>query len=173
MFRRTPIETVAQLEHFPRSSVGAPSPMVLASEYSLAVVFYTEKIEAGWDGASVRMVGLDSPSEHAVVVTFERPLAHVFGPPNDEAFAGHRLAAVGLVPYAAFEVINSKWIHDLERQNAVHPQHDKEHYLNGKRHFILTFHDSTFECVAQGYSVELVSQSVREAGRACLSRFDA
>jgi hypothetical protein len=159
--------------HFPQSSLGAPCPMVLASEHSLAVVFYTEPAEPGWDGTSARMVSLDSPSERAAVVRFERPSAHVFGPPGDEVFEGHRLAAIGLVPYAAFEVTNSKWILDLERQNAVHPRHDKKRYLEGKRHFILTFHDSTFECVAQGYTVEITSLSVREAGRACLSGFDA
>lgn len=38
-------------------------------------------------------------------------------------------------------------------ENAVHPSHLPESY-SAYRHFILAFHDSTFECVAKGYLFE-------------------
>lgn len=34
--------------------------------------------------------------------------------------------------------------------NAVHPYHHSGRFHEGKRHFVLAFHDSTFECVARG-----------------------
>jgi hypothetical protein len=96
------------------------------------------------------------------VVHFHRPTIHTLGPPNDETLHGHRLAKKGLQPYGAFEVINSEWIRLLEQMNSVHHRHDRERFLEGKRHFIITFHDSVFECIACGYEVEIHSGSIKE-----------
>jgi hypothetical protein len=40
--------------------------------------------------------------------------------------------------------------------NSVHPRHRPEHFKS-YRHFVLAFHDSTFECIAEGYATELAS----------------
>ncbi len=93
----------------------------------------------------------------------------MFGPPNDEAFAGHPLASRGLQPYGAFEVLASSWIRQLERMNAVHRHHDPEDFAV-YRHIVLAFHDSTFECIAEGYTCEeawgfpssLIAHALRE-----------
>jgi hypothetical protein len=74
----------------------------------------------------------------------------MFGPPNDEAFAGHPLSVRGLTPYGVFEVKNSSWVRRLERMNSVHPRHKPERFARLK-HFIFTFHDTTFECIAEGF----------------------
>jgi hypothetical protein len=58
----------------------------------------------------------------------------------------------GLAPYGEFEVVASSWIRSLERMNRVHPRHDAARFAE-LRHFIFTFHDKTFECVAKGVSV--------------------
>jgi hypothetical protein len=42
---------------------------------------------------------------------------------------------------------DSPWIAALERRNRVHRLHDPERFAS-RRHFILPFHDSTFECIA-------------------------
>lgn len=39
--------------------------------------------------------------------------------------------------------------------NAVHPYHHSGRFHEGKRHFVLAFHDSTFECVAEGYAISV------------------
>jgi hypothetical protein len=82
------------------------------------------------------------------VVRFDA-YAFYFGSPNDEAHNGHPLHSVGLRPYTFAEVIKSPWIAALERQNRVHPSHDPARF-SSLRHFILPFHDGTFECVAGG-----------------------
>jgi hypothetical protein len=41
--------------------------------------------------------------------------------------------------------------------NSVHPQHRLGSYSERYRHFILAFHDTTFECVAQRFTVALGS----------------
>lgn len=109
----------------------------------------------------VRVAGPGTSGEPAAIVRFARPYASMFGPPNDEAFAGHPLAARGLRPYGAFEVQDSSWIRRLEKMNSVHPCHRPEHF-SIYRHFILAFHDTTFECVATGYSHELAAGPLNE-----------
>ncbi len=160
-------EAVVELKDFPQSSVGAPCPAIVATERALCVIFYAEPLEPGWDGKTTRMVDPESADEPVVLVRFERPSAHLFGPPSDEIFSGHRLSSKGLEPYGAFEVLNSDWIRQLEEMNSVHPYHDKARYVEGKRHFILTFHDSTFECVARGFEVEFPSGSLKQVAQAC------
>jgi hypothetical protein len=149
-------DRVVELRDLPQSSVGAPCPLVVASEHELLVAYLVQDTPAGWDGTSVRVVGADSAGEPAAIVRFERIHATMFGPPNDEAFTGHPLAARGLHPYGAFEVIESSWVRQLDRMNSVHPYHQPERY-KAYRHFVLAFHDSTFECVAEGYASQLAS----------------
>lgn len=147
-------DRVAELGDVPRSDVGAPCPIVLASEGTLTVVYFVSDPPEGWDGQTVTVLGPDTPGEPAAIVRFSWARASMFGPPNDEAFSGHPLASRGLRPYGAFEVLDSSWVRRLERMNAVHPQHRPESYAD-LRHFVLAFHDSTFECVAEGYRCEL------------------
>ena len=92
----------------------------------------------------------------------ESYLAFQFGPPNDEAIGGHRLHQIGLTPYSSFEVLNSKWVAEWEIANRVHEGHRSEHFSR-YRHIILTFHDSTLEFIAPGFTVQTVRGSVRSA----------
>lgn len=146
-------DRVEELTEIPQSSIGAPIPVVLASEHKVAVAYYCENREEGWDGVSIKMINPFSSREPIAIVVFDRCTSHYFGPPNDEAFSGHPLAEIGLEPYGSFEVIESSWIRKLEQMNSVHPYHNKVDFMHGKRHFILTFHDSIFECVAKGFDI--------------------
>lgn len=153
-------DKVHLLTDVPQSSVGAPNPVIIASEHNLFVAFYGDRSEPKWDGKSCRVVSPDTISEPVVVVRFNRVKAHFFGPPNDEAFNGHPLYSRGLQPYGAFEVLSSSWIRALERMNSVHPRHSHQ-LFSDYRHLILSFHDSIFECIAHGYTLEYPSGSLR------------
>ncbi|MFZ5619028.1 MAG: hypothetical protein ACOZAA_17075 [Pseudomonadota bacterium] len=154
----------------PQSSVGAPIPIVIAEEHNLAVLYYVERIESEWDGSTVHIVGPETQSETVAVASFLMPYAHKFGPPNDEAICGHPLFRLGLEPYSSFEVTNSAWINELRQRNSVHPHH-KDSQFSSLRHFILTFHDSTFEVVAKSYTAEIISNmSVLQAASDYLSK---
>lgn len=77
----------------------------------------------------------------------------VVGPPNDEARAGHRLYTAGLDRcLSAGEVLQSRWISYLLAVNSVHPLHRPEAF-SGLRHWILTFKESTVECIGTSLSV--------------------
>lgn len=155
-------DVVIQLSDAPQPDVGAPVPLVVADDNQLLVSYIVLTPEQNWDGTHVSVIAPDT-QEKIALVKFLRPYAHMFGPPNDEAFHGHPLASRGLRPYGVFEIQSSSWIRQLERMNAVHPYHNRERFLATRRHFIFTFHDSTFECVAQGYEFEIFPGSIRSA----------
>ena len=146
-------DRVVTLKDVPQSSIGAPLPVVLANEHSLFLAYYLEVSEPEWDGKAIRIVDHRTSEEPAAVIEFKNAYAHLFGPPNDEAFSGHPLASRGLRPYSSFVIENSSWIRSMERMNSVHPNHSPRMFAD-YRHFVIAFHDSTFECVAKGYSIE-------------------
>jgi hypothetical protein len=149
-----PIPTLSALD-LPQSDPGAPEPVLLSSEHR-AVLIYELASPLTWGAGG------------AAVVRFEGVVAISFGPPNDEALEGHPLAPHGLKPYRAFEAAPSPWVAELERRNQVHPRHRPGH-LAARRHIILTFHDSVFECVASAFTAttdqrdrpDLVAAAVR------------
>ena len=110
---------------------------------------------------SIQDIPQSSVGAPLALVRFSLCYASLFGPPNDEAFDGHPLAQRGLKPYGAFVIEHSSWVRQLEQMNAVHPYHKPARFL-ARKHYVLSFHDSTFECVADGYTVELYDSSISE-----------
>jgi hypothetical protein len=154
-------DAVVELNDVPKPDIGAPLPLLLSDESHLVLAYITAEPDPAWDGSHTTVVSPESDGEPIAVVRFRWPSAHIFGPPNDEAFSGHPLATRGLRPYRVFEVHESSWIRRLERMNSVHPRHDPERFLAGLRHYVFAFHDSTFECIAEGFAFELVRASMR------------
>ncbi len=145
-------DKVIELEHVPQSSVGAPLPIVLSDEHKILLGYIVEDETSDWDGSDVRVVGPNTSGESLALVEFKSYSTFMFGAPNDEAFSGHPLAKRGLHPYTAFRIEGSSWVRQLEHMNSVHPYHKPERFERLK-HFIFAFHDSTFECVAEGFVV--------------------
>jgi hypothetical protein len=152
-------DAIIVLKDTPQSSVGAPCPMILATEHSLFLAYYLQNTPPDWDGTTVTLIDEQTVGEPVALVKFTQVRAHMFGPPNDEAFGGHPLAPRGLRPYSVNEVRDSSWIRRLERMNAVHPYHKPEHFSH-LRHFVFAFHDTTFECIAGGFAISLQKGSV-------------
>jgi hypothetical protein len=100
MYTISNLEVLTVVEAIPRQDVGAPLPMVLATDNSLVLAYHCSETPANWDGRTVRVVDCDSPDELIACVRFEGPYTHRLGPPNDEALSGHPLYARGLTPIA-------------------------------------------------------------------------
>ena len=145
-------DRVVTLEGVPQSSVGAPEPAIIANEHRVVLAYRMQTAEI-WDGKNVRIENDTEGKEPIALVRLECR-AHMFGPPNDEAFRGHPLASRGLHPYGAFRIESSSWIRKLERMNRVHRSHDPERF-NIFKHLVFAFHDSTFECVCSHYDVRI------------------
>lgn len=145
-------DRVIELDGVPQSSVGAPLPIVLSDEHKLLLAYIIQDTPKDWDGRSVRVVDPSMVGEPLALIEFARYRSFMFGAPNDEAFAGHPLQSRGLHPYGVFEIEHSSWIRQLEKMNSVHPYHNSARFEKLK-HFVFAFHDSTFECVAEGFAV--------------------
>jgi hypothetical protein len=142
------LDAALELQDVPPSSANAPSPRLSASEQHLHLAYF---------GAASRATPrtgdrATSGDGGTTLVRFLRPLALLFGPPGDETLHGHPLAERGLKPYSAFRIRDSSWVRALERRNAVHPRHAPERFSKYE-HYVFVFQDSTFECVAEGFSV--------------------
>jgi len=145
-----------ELQDVLQSDVGAPMPEVFADEGTCVVTYYLSAV--------------GSPDRRAAV-RFKRCVHFVFGGLNDEALDRHPLYANGLESYSAYEVIDSRWAfatkvfddfrYDYERPPAEVP--------DVMRHFILTFHDSMFECIADSYTVHPLRCVDRDQTRLALS----
>lgn len=124
-----PHPTVSHLSSWPQPST-SPEASVFASETQLLIRYIT-------DDTAIAVI------QFPLVKTFQ------FGAPNDEALGGHPLAGLGLKHYQVHQVDNSPWIAQLEKQNSVHPRHEKNEFLKDLVHYIFTFQDATLECVVR------------------------
>ena len=122
-------DQIVENTELPQASTGSPNPVILANDRACVLAYAIE------------------PDEEWVIVTLSGRTIY-FGPPNDETLQSHPLYEKGLKFYAMHEVLDSSWISQLEKQNRVHRLHNPERFSR-LRHFIWTFHDSTFEIVAE------------------------
>ncbi|MCB9164085.1 MAG: hypothetical protein H6592_06585 [Flavobacteriales bacterium] len=129
----------------PKWSAGATCPVVLASDRGLTLLYN---------------VALEE-EESVGVVTFHRDRAHRFSGINDEILSGHPLYGKGLDPYSAHEVENSAWLKELQKVHSVHDRYDPTRWASVK-HYILCFHDDMLEVLADGFTVEKRSGTVKE-----------
>jgi hypothetical protein len=160
MYELTSNDKVVKITNIPKSDPGAPSPIVLASENNLVLVYQGfENID--WEKSYEEAFPNGPQNRLIAVVRFGRVMAHMFGPPNDDTIEGHPLAEKGLEPYSIFRIDDSSWINKLEQMNSVHEFHSKS-LFQGYIHYIFTFHDSTFECIAINMKYETKRTSYME-----------
>jgi hypothetical protein len=152
-------DSVVELTGLPQCSVGAPCPMVLSGEGFLHLAY--ELGEMGGERSDVNpcATGKGSGDALCALVRFRSVCTYTFGPPNDETFSSHPLAARGLQLYAVSEVKESSWIRQMERMNSVHRMHNSARYARF-RHFIFAFHDNMLECIAEGFEISIHRGSV-------------
>ncbi len=156
-------EAALAIDWRPKWDVGAPLPHVLASAGRTFLIYMVSEPDPAWDGTHVNVIDPASDAEEPLaIVEFTSCYAHRFGGPNDEVVEGHPLYGKGLEAHRAHEVANSKWLAAEQAINSVHagyrPQKWKE-----RSHYLLFFHDDCFECLAQGFTIDVARCSFREA----------
>lgn len=127
---------------------GAPSPTILSNDNELFLAFYADK-EAVTPIPQERNTIYDTG---IVALRFKRYLKYTFGMPGDETIDGHPYSKLGMGPYAFYELRNSDLIKSLQDIDSVHFKHNSDKWKMYK-HYILTFHDNMFECVAQSFEI--------------------
>lgn len=126
---------------------GAPLPHLIRSDNRTFLVF---------------LLGESDLADDVALVEFKGCSVAKMGAPNDEVIHGHPLHGKGMEPYCALEVKNSAWIEELKAINSVHRNYRPESWKNSI-HYILGFHDCTFECVAESFVVERQTATMQQA----------
>jgi len=142
---------IEQIKEKFKIDTGAPMPTLLSNEHHVYLTFYVRHIDPNWDGKSVHV--RSKKDSGIVTVQFHQFAQFKFGNPNDEAIEGHPYYTHGLQPYAMQIVQDSNWIKQLCQMNSVHYNH-KDEYFSNYKHYIFFFHDTCFEIVATGYTIE-------------------
>jgi hypothetical protein len=148
-------EHAVPLEFPVRWDFGAPMPQLLVNDHRAFLIFLVKTSDPNWDGSYVAIVDPGSEQEESLaLVEFHRCNSAKLGAPNDEVFHGHSLEGKGLEGYTPQLVRNSRWIAELQKINSVHRGYRAERWAK-LNHYVFWFHDSTFECVAESFTVEV------------------
>lgn len=139
-------------------NTGAPLPHVVASGMSTYLMYIANEPDPNWDGSYVTEVRTSDPHSIALV-EFIDCYAFQFGGPNDEVANGHRLWGRGLEFYSAHVVANSRWLAEMEKINMAHPGYLPAQW-SALKHYLLFFHDDFYECLAKGYTIEVLQDSL-------------
>lgn len=133
---------------------GAPMPHLLQNEHKAYLVYYSKPFDPPQLSKTIHVVNQLEDVEPITVVQFKQVWLSQFGAPNDEFLGKHRLYGKGLDYYMPFVVRNSSMINYL---NVFY----KSKSLDQLSHYIFPFHDSTFECVALSYEVEIIHDTMK------------
>jgi hypothetical protein len=126
----------------PRADVSRA--ILLQSEYSTYVIFNAVRD----DSDSYEDTG-------RAICNFDGCMVTKFGYPNDEAyFSIPRTSGLG---YAVCEVMGSRWKDEIAELNEYSFPGSGQLFAD-LRHFLILFHDSSFECLANSISSELSNE---------------
>ncbi|WP_163178130.1 hypothetical protein [Bacteroides sp. 51] len=142
-----------EIEKEIRIDTGAPMPTIISTDNELYLSFYVDKT---FDDLHQRDIGSDTG---IVSMVFNRCLKYTFGVPDNETIDGHPYRKLGLESYAFYELKGSNIIKELQDMSKVHPYYNPKKWENYK-HYIITFHDNMFECVAEGFKIEKTETSM-------------
>lgn len=141
-------------------NIGAPLPHVVSSGYKTYLMYVADVPDPDWDGTYANVIRI-TDTKPIAVVEFLGCESLRFGGPNDEVLSGHPLWGKGLHPYQAHVIANSRWLAEQEKTNSVHAYYNPSRWKTLK-HYLLLFHDETFECLAKDYKVEIVTESMEQ-----------
>lgn len=133
---------------------GAPCPMALLTDSELYLIFYS-KIR-NTNGIQEQNIASDN---HINVMKFNNYVQSKFGIPSNETLSGHPYYKLGLRSYSFYQVEDSDWIANLKKMQSIHPYYNEKKW-ESYNHYVLTFHDNMFECIAKDFEVEKKSTSV-------------
>uniref|UniRef100_E1TDN0 Uncharacterized protein n=1 Tax=Burkholderia sp. (strain CCGE1003) TaxID=640512 RepID=E1TDN0_BURSG len=143
-------DQILLLEPVPHPAADAAEPFIVASDRRVIVAYPIA--ESDFE----RFGPFDPDDDPFCAVLFPDAVFHRLGPPGERDLQIHPLASNGLTAYCAHEVIHSSLVDELSTVSLPGL---------GKRHFVITFMESTFECVASDYTVVGVYGAAEIASR--------
>jgi hypothetical protein len=140
-------------------SAGAPMPIMLAGEGRTFLLVYLR---------------YDDPvtgEERVGTIEFHGCHIKTFGHPGEDTLHGHRLFGKGLRYFDAFVVRNSAWLQERKQIDSVHPTSHQPAAWDALNHYVLTFKDTTFECLARWVSTRTYVAPMNDVLRQLVAEF--
>ncbi|CAH2777821.1 MAG: FIG00460443: hypothetical protein [uncultured Paraburkholderia sp.] len=141
---RTPASS--QQDDVPQPAADAAEPFIVASDRRVILAYPIAESDFERYGP------FDPDDDPFCAVLFPDTVFHRLGPPGDSALDIHPLAAEGLRGYSVHEVTNSSLAAEIAAVSAASDVESNAADI-AQRHFVITFDESTFECVASDYTV--------------------
>lgn len=151
-------DDLIQLTQIPEPDTKHPFSTIFTDGNRLFLAYYLDQVGKESDDSAIELSDRTVVAP-AALFSFSYTRVHTFGLPNDEVLDEHPLSSRGLHAHGAFEVKNSSWVQRIEKANRGYRDHEPERF-EVLRHFIFTFHDNTFECLAEDYTVLLHKESI-------------
>lgn len=108
-------------------------PLVLSNDYFLYVSYLNQEGQI-------------------ITFEFEMYLMYSIGAPNHETLSVHEYSKFGVFSGGVYEVQDSELIEKYRKVESQHPGFNEKNWQN-YIHFVMVFHDSLFECVAEKYRI--------------------
>ncbi|WP_421806112.1 hypothetical protein [Flagellimonas sp.] len=131
--------------------VGAACPIIFRDDLHLTLLFYIDLFSSSEPVDILKERDTENDTGIAIM-NFKRFYIHKFGTPNDETLSGHPYYKIGLKHYSFLKVEDSDWIKEIMRIASNHPYFDESRYGN-LNHYILTFKEGVFECIAEDFTL--------------------
>lgn len=161
-------DNLIQLTQIPEPDTEWPQTTIFTDGNRLFLAYYLKQNASVPEEPIVLLSDRNAVAPSALI-SFIYTRIHMFGLPNGEALDEHPLSSRGLKVHGAFEVENSSWTRSLEETNIGYREHEPEHF-EVLRHFIFTFRDNTFECLAEDYGVSLHKESITTLMRVAIDK---
>lgn len=167
-----PEEQVVELDVGCRPEAAVSGGLLIQTESEVHLLFNAMSLPGNAIGQSVSL--------GAAAIAFKRCALTRFGDPNDEGRMEHVLYDKGLrnIGYAVCEVLHSRWAkEEMDRQRATivriwGGRGAKTYEPEPLRHFLVSFHDSTFECLATDWTVVIRKESVAMTAKRILGSLE-
>lgn len=131
-------DRIVLLDSVPHPAEDAAEPFIVASDRRVILAYPIA------EAAFEQFGPFDPDDDPFCAVIFPDTVFHRLGPPGDGDLEIHPLASQGLTGYSVHEVLDSSLAAELAE--VASPG-------RAQRHFIITFQQSTFECVASDFTV--------------------
>lgn len=147
------LDEVVPMEDVPLPDYGSPLPTILAQEHLTTLAYYLPAPpDESFDGIGFKTVRVVTEDSHGslAMVTFRMPYAQLSYAAGDYRLAKHPLGKRGLEIHGVFEVRHSTWARETAPSGRA------------LRHYIFSFHDSMFECLAEEIAFKVFEGSLKE-----------
>ncbi|CAH2904641.1 MAG: FIG00460443: hypothetical protein [uncultured Paraburkholderia sp.] len=131
-------DQVLLLDSIPHPAADAAEPFIVASDRRVILAYPIAESDFERYGP------FDPDDDPFCAVLFPDTVFHRLGPPGERDLEIHPLASQGFTAYSAHEVTHSSLVDELSAVSSTE---------SARRHFAITFLESTFECIASDYTV--------------------